>query len=398
MSSTDSARSGGRRSSRGLTGLTLVIAAVLAAALALTACGGGSSSSSSTSASTASNEGSGEGASGVAKAKESVASYLGKPSAFPVTEALKELPKGATVAYVEATGTAVGALFWEVLQPAGKEMGVKLLRIKAGSSASTVSSAFDSLVAQKPDAVIVTAIPVELWKNQLKELQAENVPVVTTGVTGTEPFGIEAPQAAEAASELEGKLMANYAVAEMSPEADVAMYDTPELPFTLIVAEAFESELGVACPNCSVRTVQIPITEIGTTAPNTIVSDLQAHPETTIAAFADDEISVGTPTAMQSAGIDVETLGNAPGPTELQYLKEGKQTAALGVDLPVLIWTTLDQAARALTGQKLTGPEAEGLSVVQFLTAEDITFDPSNGWTGYPTFPEMFAKLWGVAG
>jgi hypothetical protein len=27
-----------------------------------------------------------------------------------------------------------------------------------------------------------------------------------------------------------------------------------------------------------------------------------------------------------------------------------------------------------------------------------VTFDPSHGWTGYPDFPQRFAKLWGVDG
>ena len=106
----------------------------------------------------------------------------------------------------------------------------------------------------------------------------------------------------------------------------------------------------------------------------------------------------GLPAALQAAGIKVETIGNSPGPTNLQYIKEGKETAGLGFDLPVLTWTLLDQAAREIAGQKLSGPEAEGLPVSEFLTQKDITFDPSKGWTGYPDFAERFAKLWGIGG
>ena len=43
-----------------------------------------------------------------------------------------------------------------------------------------------------------------------------------------------------------------------------------------------------------------------------------------------------------------------------------------------------------LTGGGLPGPQA--LAPQQFLTKEDITFDPSKGWTGYPNFAEMFAE------
>ena len=110
--------------------------------------------------------------------------------------------------------------------------------------------------------------------------------------------------------------------------------------------------------------------------------------------FAIDEAQTGLPAALKTAGIDVETIGNSPGPTNLQYIKDGQETAALGVDLPVLIWTTLDIAARKINGQELTGDAAKGISPVQFLRKEDIVFDPSKGWTGYPDFAERFGKLW----
>jgi hypothetical protein len=32
--------------------------------------------------------------------------------------------------------------------------------------------------------------------------------------------------------------------------------------------------------------------------------------------------------------------------------------------------------------------------VMQFLTKPDITFNPSQGWTGYPQLAARFIKLW----
>jgi ribose transport system substrate-binding protein len=385
--------------------VVLAVLAVLALALVGAACGGGSDtgSSSATEAEEATSGGEEEGAEeeegggGAAAAKEVVAPFIGQPSPFPVTEDLKEIPKGAKVLYAEC-GTPICALFYQIMAPAAQTMGIDLERVKAGSAANTVSAAFDTIVSKKPDGVIVPAISIELWKNQLKELQEAEIPVVTTGVTGTEPYGIIAPQAAEASSNLEGELMANYVVAEMNPEANAVVYEVPELPFTTIIAEKFSEELGAICSSCSARTGKISVTEIGTTAPNTVVSDLQANPDTNVAAFATGESTAGLPAALQAAGIEVETLNNSPGPTELQYVKEGKETAALGFDLPVLSWTLIDQIAREMVGQELSGPEAEGIPVLQFLTKEDLQYDVSKGWTGYPDFAERFAKLWGVGG
>jgi ribose transport system substrate-binding protein len=385
---------------------------VFALALGLAACGGGSSSSSSSTSEAESSEPTGgetENAAeeeteseaaggGVAEAKEIVAPYIGQPSPFPVTEKLKEVPKGAEIDYVDC-GTPICALFWEILQPAAQTMGVKLERVKAGSAANTVASAFDTVIAKEPAAVIVGSVTMELWSKQLKELQEKEIPVVTTGISDAEEFGIESPQASNANSERSGELMAAYVVAEMAgEESNVVFYETPELSFTTILAESFQAEMEKLCPGCSVRIAQVGIEELGNTAPNTVVSDLQANPDTNVAVFGTAEIEAGLPTALKSAGIEIETLGSSPGPAELQYLKEGKSTAVLGFDLPVLTWTLLDQAAREIAGQELSGPEAEGLGVLQFLRKEDVQYDVSKGWSGYPEFAEKFAELWGVKG
>jgi len=385
---------------------------VFALALALAACGGGSSSSSSSSTSEAETEepaggetepateeeAEPEAGGGMAEAKEIVAPFIGKPSPFPVTEKLKEVPKGAEVDYVDC-GTPICALFWEILEPAAQTMGVKLERVKAGSAANTVTAAFDTVIQKEPAAVIVGSVSMELWSKQLKELQDKKIPVVTTGISGAEEFGVESPQASNANSERSGELMAAYVLAEMAgEESNVVFYETPELSFTTIIAESFQAEFEKLCPECSVRIGQVGVAEFGNTAPNTVVSDLQANPDTNVAVFGSAEIEAGLPTALKSAGIEVETLGSSPGPAELQYLKEGKSTAVLGFDLPVLTWTLLDQAAREIAGQELTGAESEGLGVLQFLKKEDVQYDVSKGWSGYPEFAEMFAELWGVKG
>ncbi|WP_433171415.1 sugar ABC transporter substrate-binding protein [Actinoallomurus sp. CA-150999] len=365
----------------------LIASVGLALGMAACSSGGPSGDGSSTGAASA----------GVDKAAVTAAikSYVGQPSAFPITDPLKQVRKGATIAWVD-NSTPISGLLWSLLQPAGKAMGVNLVRYSVGSAADKVSAGFDSVLAARPAAVIVGGIDPQLWHNQLTRLQAARIPVVTTGILGTQRYGIKNPQAAEAASQLEGKLMADYVAAKIGGNSKVAFYDVPELSFTSEVTRGFQGELARVCSNCSVRVVHIPIATIGNTAPNHIVSDLQTHPDTTIAVFASDETETGLPAALQTAGITVKTMGASPGPTNLEYVKEGKETAALAVDLPVLAWTVVDAAAREMVGQDLTGLEAKGIADYQFLTKTDINFDPSKGWTGYPDFAQKFAKLWGT--
>ncbi|MBS1895298.1 MAG: substrate-binding domain-containing protein [Actinobacteria bacterium] len=359
-------------------------------------CGGGGSSTGSSGGGSGGPEGTGRqgNSAAISAAKKKIAPYVGHPSPFPVAATLPERPTGEKVAYMDC-GTPICALIWELLQPAAETMGLQISRIKAGSAADTVASAFDTVVAQEPDAVLVGGVDVELWSKQLKQLQEDEIPVVTTGVTGTEKYGIVAPQAAENLNKVEGDISADYVLAEFGPESNVAFYGVPELTFSKSIEEAFAEELESTCPDCSMRSVEVPVATLGNTAPTRVVSDLQANPETDVAVFATDEIQTGLPQALEAAGIEVKTLGVTPTPTNLQYLKEGKETVGLGVDLPVLVWTMVDQAAREMTGVELQGDEAKGLVDLQFLTQKDITFDPSKGWTGYPDFAERFEKLWG---
>jgi ribose transport system substrate-binding protein len=331
----------------------------------------------------------------VSAAKAAVAPFTGKPSEFPVTQPLKEVPEGAKFVFVDC-GTPICALFWQLIQPAGQTMGVEISRVRAGQSADTVSAAFDTIVSQKPDGVVVSSINPQLWQNQLEKLQEAEIPVVTTGIANAADYGIESPQAAQPEQDRDGALLADYVVANFGGDAEIALYKVPELTLTAAFAESFNAEIEKICPGCSVRTTNVAVATIGNTAPNQVVSDLQANPDTTVAAFAVDEVQAGLPAALKAAGLDVPTVGYAPGPTNLQYVKDGQEQATLALDLPVLMWTLVDQVAREIAGQKLSGNQVKGLGVVQFLGQEDITFDASKGWTGYPDFAERFAKLWGV--
>lgn len=371
----------------------LSLVATAGAVLALAACGSSSDDGAGTGTTSAS---AGGGSADVTGAKAAVAPFIGRPSPFPVTDRLIRRPEGATVAYMNG-GSPVGALLWEFLEPAAATMGVEAAQYKAGPGQNVTTDGFDSVVAARPDAVFDGAIDPARWTSQLEQLRADGVKVIGTAIDNGEKYGLEPVQGGRADMERNGRLLANYVVGHMNPEADVVIYDVAELGFTRLISDTFVQEMRTICPDCSVRVSHIPVATIGNTAPNTIVSDLQANSDTNVAVFASDEVQHGLPEALRKAGIEVQTLGYAPDPVNLEYLKEGKETAVLATDLSLSVWTILDQVARELTGQRMTGPQAEGLNVVQFLTPEDITFDVSHGWTGYPDYPERFAELWGVS-
>lgn len=381
-----------------------VLSAMAASVLLLAACGGGSSSTGSGSSSTTesnseSSPGGGEGVD-LAAAKKLLAPFTGHPSAFPVSEPLKEKPPADSKFIYLQCGTPLCEIQWGLIEGAAKTLGVSVSRIKAGNSAQDVANAFDAAVAENPAAVIVPALEPSLFKSQLEELHAEGTVVVTSGVSDTEEFGIETFTLGKTTNELVGKILAAQAVIEKGEEANIAFYSVPELAFVRTTKASFGAEIEKLCPSCAVHYVDVPVAAIGNIAPNQVISDLQQNPDTNIAVFTPQEVSEGLSAALKTAGIEVSTFGFAPTPTNLQYIKNGEETAGLGFDIPVNAWTMVDMAAREIVGQELSPIEKAqkaGLPPapdMQFLTQSDINFDPTNGWTGYPEFAERFTKLW----
>ncbi len=184
-------------------------------------------------------------------------------------------------------------------------------------------------------------------------------------------------------------------IANEGAHANAVLYTLPALDISAPVQQAFQAEMAKNCPSCTVRAVPIDASTIGTTAPSTVVTDLQAHPDTNVAVFVSLSAAAGLPAAMKAAGItSLKTVGFGPTAGNLQDIKDGALTAALDIDFPVSTWTAVDAAARLLEGAQPTASEQAGDVPEEFLAQKDITFNPTLGWSAYPDFAQRFATLW----
>ncbi|MBM0128232.1 sugar ABC transporter substrate-binding protein [Pimelobacter simplex] len=336
----------------------------------------------------------------MAAAKQLIDPYVGKPSEFPIDEPLAgPLPAGTTFAYLQCP-IPTCALMAEVVTGAAGMLGVELNAVPASSSAESMQSAMNSIIEMEPDAVLLPPIEASIISKQLATLKNAGVPVVSLGMSDAAKYGITAGVAGRGSNELAGRLLAGWVVNKHGADTHAVYYGTPELTFSPIMQEAFEKELKALCSGCESRAVDLSITTLGTTAPSAVVSDLQSHPDTSVAVFAASEATSGLPAALRTADIGVDTLVFAPSPAALADIQGGGITAGLGVDFPVAEFLTVDAAARLVLEQPLgsnqSGDEG-GIAPFQFLEKADITFDPSKGWTGYPDFAERFGALWGVS-
>jgi ribose transport system substrate-binding protein len=364
--------------------------ALLACSFGLAACGGTDSDDDSNAASSSERA-------DVAAAKAELAKYQGKPTAFPVDEPLSKKPDDFRLAYLQCV-TPICALFGDIFVPAAQAIGATPKVVKAGGSADELQAAMESIIADKPTGVVVPAVEPGTINNQLAELESMGIPVSSNGIMDHEKYGIGAAMFNTDTATLAGRILADYAVAHTDGEANVAFAVTPELSFGKFIQDSFHSRLEELCPDCDVRDVTVPVTTIGNTAPSRVVSDLEANPDTNLVVYSTLEAATGLPTALKAAGIEVDVTGFGPNPGNLQDIKTGALTSGLAMDIPVVMWSQVDEVTRLAAGQELTEGEEAGIPPLQWLEQDDITFDPSKGWTGYPDFPQRFADLWKVDG
>jgi len=326
-----------------------------------------------------------------------LAPYVGHPSAFPVDEPLTKKPSpNATIAYLQCA-VPTCALLSQVLDGATKTLGVKLSVVKAGSSAAALQQAAETILAEKPAAVIIPAVDPSQYREQMGKFADAGIPVISLGVNDADKYpAIKASLVGVPTTTRGGTLLADRVLRDDGAGESV-FYSVPELNFSPILKKAYIDEINKQCDGCKVREVDIPISQLGSTAPSTVVSDLQKNPKTKAAVFVAFDAAAGLPQALDVAGIKVDVVGFAPDPNALGYIKEGKVGAGLGTGLVVASWTAVDAAARLITGQPLAKGEAEDATVLQLLEKADITFDPQLGFAGYPDMAQRFAKLWGSA-
>lgn len=369
----------------------LQVCSLLTAATVLAACGSGNSSSGANGQGPGS--GSSEQAPDTAAAQQVLAPYTGKPGPFPVTTPLsKPFPPGKTIAFVD-NGNSLVALMYTLMQPAATALGADLVRVKAGTSASEVQAAYNSVVQMKPAAVINTAIDPAIWDVQRAALVKAGIPIVSVG-TVSSAAGLTQPNST-AAFERQGRLQAAWVVA--NGKTHPVLYTNPEIAYSSAVQNGFTEELGKLCPSCQARVVSIPIAEVGSTAPDHIVSDLRAHSDTDAIVVQTSSIVIGLPAKLTIAHLSsIPIVGANPLPTNLQYLQDGQEAVEIGSDTNVLAWTAVDTAARLILGQKLGSNVQDGSALVQqIVTKNDLTFDISKGYIGYTDTAERFEKLWG---
>lgn len=327
-------------------------------------------------------------------ARASIQPVLDAPTPFSVTEKLKRLPTGARLAVIDC-GTPICALMANTAKEPAELLGMKVTVIQAGTTADSIAAAFDSIITDKYDGVMVAALQYPLWEREFKKLRDAGIAVATTGIDGL-PDDFHASLSSKVWNQRAGTWLADWVVSQGKVGANSVIYRTPELGFTNDIVAVYEERIGELCGACVVRAVDVPVATLGNTAPQTIVNDLTAHPDTSIAVMSIGEQATGLPSAMKVAGIDLPVTMYGAGPAQLTDIQKGNLQSSLTLDSQALVWTLIDSLARQIVGQDVSAGAAGDKLIAQILTKDNLSGDMGAGWAGYPDMRQRFKELWQV--
>ncbi|SDL20318.1 ribose transport system substrate-binding protein [Nocardioides sp. YR527] len=307
----------------------------------------------------------------------------------------KPIAAGTKVVYLDV-GTPVSAVMWGNLQAPAKLLGLELERVEVGRDAQSINAAMNTVVEKNPDGVINITLDPVFFESQTKALEEKGIPIASGSVMNTVEHGL--PEAFNGPDWMKanGAALAAAAVVRSEGASEYVFYNVPEFPFSPLELEGAKAKMKELCPDCTLRTVDIPIAELGSTAADRVVSDLQANPDTEYFIAAVDEVQIGLPQKLKLAGIDTKGIGMWTSPPNYEQIGSGDQDATLSVDLSLMMWTVLDQLLREMNGDEYEWPatEVRASTLTRVTDAENLPEDATVGYQAVEDLETLFAKTW----
>jgi ribose transport system substrate-binding protein len=372
------------------------IAALMGASallLAAAACGSSSSGGSSGTSPTATSSNSPS----LTAVKAQVATWEQRPTSIGITAPVTGgTPKGKTIDWLQCSVPACVALT-QPLKEAVSTVGWTLKVINAGVTPETIKNAWDQAVSDKPDAVIASGFSRTLFNPELKSLKQLGIPVIDLTTADTPGTGLTAVFDYGPDYIASGKRLADYALAQDGTNVNAVMVLSSAFANLGFVGKGFQTELQAKCPSCSVASFEVPATSIGNDLPTRITSYFTAHPSVNWAYIGYDDMVLGVPAAMASAGLSgkvkLVTIDNEP--ATQSYLKNGQDLVASdGFPGPEIMWRTIDYLQRYFNHES-TAPSTAHTLPVWLLTQNNVPSTTSS-FPLVANYQTQYKQLWGL--
>jgi ribose transport system substrate-binding protein len=371
----------------------LVACVALAAALTVAGCGGDDEAEQG-SAATANSQ-------GVQQAKAFVEKWSKTPKSIGLKEPLSKAPaEGKTISHIRCPIEGCEAIFTG-LDEAAQVLGWQVEPFNMDNTPEGVNQAFQSALERRPDGIVISGIPAQVYQQHLDRAKAEGIPVVSLSVvdkaTGMDGNGIIATINQAEQTERFGELVGNWIVSDDNGEGnDVAIFTVANFPTLQPFAETVKRIVGELCSECGTEIVNIQVTDVGRRMPSQVVSTIQQNPDIKYVAMAFGQMSTGVRPALNAAGYDdIKLVGEGSYAANLEALRSEEEQMWAGLTSTLQGWYSMDAFARFFNDESVK-PTDEVIMPTQILTKENVGSDK---WFLGPTdSQQQFKDLWKVDG
>lgn len=372
-----------------------ILAATAAALLTISACGSTGSSDQAAGEPDNSKDGPSSGGhtsvvqADIAKLKQ----YENATPAISIAPLSSKPPTGKTVDIINCS-VPVCALYTDAAKKAIAALGWKAKVVTTQFTPESYTSAWNSVVQDRPDVVFAAAIlPSSIVKSQVAALHAAGSIILT--YAGDAPAGPGTPylfsKANKAEQTQQGVVQGLIAVADAGGPPKVLYLAVPDTPSAAPTGAALKSTVEAA--GGTYDSIDLNSADIGTKAPSEVVSYLQAHPDVQYVCLPWDDWISGLPQALKSAGLgSVKVIGTAANATSEKDVSQGLMFRSVVHPTAQNAWWMLDAAVRQMVGDPVG--DANPAGPVAVVKPDNVSaLGDASSW---PHLDSQFLTAWKV--
>lgn len=276
---------------------------------------------------------------------------------------------------------------------AAEALGWETDLIDGKGSAKGWNDGISQALATKPDVLALGAILPSAVADVLAQAEKQGVTVVCS-VCGTKvgEAGIDVVTGDDF-NPLIGESVGNYILAEGGEKTNALLIYYPEFAVSKLRHDAAKKVLS-SCTGCKTQTIEVKISEWGTTLPQRLQTLLAQNPEVNWIFSPGDATASDALTAIQAAGLNSKVrVGGGNGEKQsFQQVREKTAYGAVGaVSYQLSAWQAIDNANRIQAKEE----PVETASPLRLITASNIAAIPEGEYyAGDFDFRAAYKGLW----
>ena len=323
-----------------------------------------------------------------------VASAVQRPTTITDTvKVTKPIPAGLTIDFVPC-GAPECTLEGNIVKQAAASVGWNTVILSNDGTPQGDKAAFAQAVRNKAAAVLYTAIPASTFASELPALKANGTFISTccaTDAVGPSTgigYLIDGPAQVGPV----GGAQAAWVAADSKDKADSVFVNIPAFAILASQATYYKSGMATYCPTCKVDEMDIALANLSS-APDTIVSYLRAHPSVNYVVASTDAVTIGLPAALKAAGLsNVKIVGQGATPTNIQYLHSGQQAADVAFPYYEVMYAMVNAAIQDKAGM----PVAASVAPPSWLLIpQNAPVTTSQVFPVVTSYQSQYQALWG---